>query len=113
VFSADEILLNQYFSQNKKMIYIYDFGDDWTHEIKLVDQDDKPVKHPVCLAGKGKAPPEDCGGIWGYYNMVEIVNDPDNEEYEDMREWMGLDEGEEWDVNEFDPERVNRFFARE
>lgn len=49
--------------------------------------------------GKGVCLFEDCGGIWGYYYMVEVINDFKYEDYEDMVEWMCV---EEWDVNEFD-----------
>jgi len=65
-----------------------------------------------CLAGKGACPPEDCGGIWGYYALVDTVNDrkpapQDHAEYVDMRDWLGREEGEYWDVNAFDLEETN------
>src|SRR3954469_3483816 len=54
----------------KKLIYEYDFGDSWYHEV-LVEKvlpPDPSFKHPLCLAGENACPPEDCGGIWGYYH---------------------------------------------
>ena len=55
--------------------YTYDFGDDWEHEIvveKLLRENDGD-QIPVCLAGKGACPPEDCGGVWGYADLVETI----------------------------------------
>ena len=48
-------------------------------------------------------PPEDCGGIWGYYNMLEVLQNPNEEEYEDYREWLGDD----FDPEYFDKDEVN------
>ena len=90
-----------YFSMGNRLAeYIYDFGDNWEHIIKLekILPRDKNVGYPICIAGKRACPPEDCGGIWGYENFLEIINDPDNEEYEDMIEWVG---------GEFDPEHFD------
>jgi len=56
----------------RKFIYEYDFGDSWEHEV-LVEQvlpPDADFKHPVCLAGANASPPEDCGGIPGYYDRA-------------------------------------------
>ncbi len=109
-YADHEITLKMYFEKNKKMVYTYDFGDNWEHVIELIDQDKKKIPYPVCLDGKGKAPLEDCGGLWGYYEMVERVNDPEDPESEDLREWMGLEEDETWDVNEFDKDAINEVF---
>jgi hypothetical protein len=54
------------------------------------------------LAGKGACPPEDCGGPWGYAGLKEIVDNPKDPEYEEMREWMGLEPGEVWKPEDFD-----------
>ena len=45
--------------------------------------------YPVCIKGKRACPPEDCGGLWGYYNLLEILENPKDEEYEGMLEWVG------------------------
>lgn len=90
-----------YFSMGNRLAdYVYDFGDNWEHIIKLekILPRDENVDYPKCIAGKRACPPEDCGGIWGYENFLEIINDPDNEEYEDMIEWVG---------GEFDPEHFD------
>ena len=90
--------------ENKSAEYTYDFGDNWEHIIKLekiLPRKDS-VKYPVCTAGKLACPPEDCGGIWGYADFLEIIGDPDNEEYEEMMEWAG----DEFDPEHFSPNEV-------
>ena len=76
--------------EKEKIIYEYDFGDSWEHTIVLEKILEKVVKGhiPLCLDGKNNCPPEDCGGIWGYANMLKILSDPKNEEYEEYMDWM-------------------------
>lgn len=86
--------------EGAKFTYIYDFGDSWNHKI-LVEkilpvESDK--KYPICLKGKRACPPEDCGGVGGYYEFLEAIQDPNNPEHEDMLEWVG---------GSFDPEAFN------
>lgn len=92
----------------ERFIYIYDFGDDWTHQIVLENITSGKITKPVCISGKGKCPPEDIGGIYGYQRYLKLAKDPENPKSREMLEWMGLDEGAEWDPNEFDLEEVNR-----
>lgn len=90
--------------ENSKITYEYDFGDSWEHEIlleKILPVEEK--EYPVCVKGKRACPPEDVGGVWGYADMLEAVQDPDHPEHEDMREWLGDD----FDPEAFDPEDVN------
>ena len=74
-----------------RAFYEYDFGDGWLHDLlrEKTLPPDPSFRHPVCLAGRGDCPPEDCGGIHGYYRLLEILDDPKHEEHEDMREWAG------------------------
>ena len=74
-----------------RAFYEYDFGDGWLHELlrEKTLPPDPGFRYPVCLAGRGDCPPEDCGGIYGYYRLLEILADPKHEEYRDMREWAG------------------------
>ncbi len=86
--------INEYFGEKyTSALYWYDFGDDWYHTLKMekIQPADEQQSYPVCLAGKMACPPEDCGGLWGYYSMLEVLDDPDNEEYEDVMEWLGDD----------------------
>ena len=108
-YDATIIKINEYFKIPKqKMIYIYDFGDDWKHTVELVEITDEVVLYPMCLAGKGSDMIEDCGGIWGFYNLVEIINDPKHPEHKEYREWLGMEDDEKWDLNAFDLEGTNR-----
>ncbi len=59
----------------EKFVYVYDFGDSWVHDITVenIDQDDE-LDYPICLAGKGACPLEDCGGPWGYEELKEEMD---------------------------------------
>ena len=95
-----------YVLTDKKFIYIYDFGDGWQHEI-LIEKFlpvDKKIKYPVCIAGKMHCPPEDCGGIGGYGNMLEALKDKNHPEYKEYKNWIG---GYNFDTKYFDIEEVN------
>ena len=79
------------------LIYEYDFGDSWRHRIILekllpIETTSDMVR---CVKGKRSCPPEDCGGVPGYENLLEIINDPSHAEHEEMLDWLG---------GEFDPE---------
>jgi hypothetical protein len=88
----------------RSFVYEYDFGDDWQHKIVLEKMlpPDPEFHHPVCLAGANACPPEDCGGIPGYYNLLEILADPRDPEHGRMKERLGYD---------FDPSRFDLEFA--
>jgi hypothetical protein len=91
-----------------KVRYTYDFGDDWEHDIvveKVLDHSETAT-YPRCTGGRRAAPPEDCGGVWGYANLVETLNDPADPEHEDMLEWLGLDDAADFDPDSFDAKAV-------
>lgn len=94
-----------------KLIYEYDFGDSWRHEIMLekIEEFDPQVKYPLCINGKCCAPPEDCGGTWGYENFREIMHDPKHEEHKSMVEWHGG----KFDPEAFDIKKINRDLSQE
>jgi Plasmid pRiA4b ORF-3-like protein len=94
-----------------KFIYEYDFGDGWKHLIEVVriGPPAEGVKYPVCLAGKLACPPDDCGGLGGYYNILEALKDPKREDYEDMLAWVG----EDFDAERFDIDEINAALAKE
>ena len=74
-----------------KFVYEYDFGDSWEHVILVekILQLETGVNYPICLGGKRACPPEDCGGIWGYGDLLEAIQDPTHPEHKDMLEWLG------------------------
>lgn len=88
-------------------IYNYDFGDGWHHTIKVeaIEQTNEPL--PVCLAGAKACPPEDCGGIYGYYNKLSIVANPTHPEHAEIKEWMG-----DIDPAAFDLDAINYRLGR-
>lgn len=107
-FESEKIKINQYFKAAKdKIVYIYDFGDDWQHDVVLTKINDEKILHPVCLDGSGACPFEDCGGIGGYLHYLDILKDRNHEEYEETIEWLCLDEDEDWDENFFDVDEAN------
>lgn len=88
--------------------YTYDFGDSWDHVIVI--EKSQPASpdavHPVCIAGKRRCPPEDCGGPWGYSELQAILADPAHPERDDRLEWLGDDD---FDPETFDLDAANRF----
>lgn len=93
-----------------KFVYEYDFGDGWEHEIMLekILTPEPGTKYPVCIEGKRACPPEDCGGIWGYAELLDTIKDPNHPEHEDMLEWLGGD----FDPEAFNVEAVNKNLRR-
>lgn len=101
--SSDVRILEPY-KPGYQIVYCYDFGDNWEHEIIIncvISDYDK--NYPVCLMGEGNAPPEDVGGISGYKNFLEIMADPNHEAYKDMLQWVKS----QW-YKDFDIDSVNR-----
>jgi hypothetical protein len=90
--------------KNDKVYYEYDFGDGWVHEISLekILPASAGIKYPICIAGEMACPPEDCGGIPGYYNLLEIIKNPKHREYSFTLDWLG----KKFDPNRFDPKKV-------
>ena len=74
----------------EKAIYRYDFGDGWECDVILEGMflSPKKVKYPRCVAGERAAPPEDCGGVGGYYGLLEVLADPNDEEHKDILRWL-------------------------
>lgn len=92
-----------------KAVYTYDFGDSWEHRI-VVEQRLEPEtghSYPACLAGERNGPPEDCGGIPGFYNLLEAISDPEHEQHEELLDWLGG----VFDPEAFSVDEVNRRLA--
>jgi len=89
----------------QKLIYEYDFGDRWEHEILLekVLTPDPAVQYPRCLGGARACPPEDCGGAGGYANFLAAIRDPGHGEHDEYLEWIGGEfDSESFELDEFD-----------
>jgi hypothetical protein len=89
-----------------KFVYTYDLGDSWEHAIVLEKQlpVDPNAKYPVCTDGRLACPPEDCGGIPGFYDLVDAITDPKHERHEELRDWLG----EDFDPLAFSVDGVNK-----
>jgi hypothetical protein len=90
-------------------LYEYDFGDSWQHQI-VVEKVLPPgsgVAYPRCVAGRRACPPEDCGGVWGYAELLEAIGDPEHPEHEEMLEWVGG----AFDPEAFDLRAINEALA--
>ncbi|HEX4099486.1 MAG TPA: plasmid pRiA4b ORF-3 family protein [Pseudonocardiaceae bacterium] len=94
--------------------YTYDFGDDWEHGITVEDVGlAKPgLAYPRCVTGRRACPPEDCGGIWGYEHLLEILADAGHDEHAERVQWLGLDSAGEFDPAFFSLEQANKQLSR-
>lgn len=93
-----------------RFTYEYDFGDSWEH-LLLVEEVlplQKEVSYPFCMEGKRACPPEDIGGIPGYYDFLSIITNPKHPKYGNMREWAG----EDFDPEVFDLQKTNKALRR-
>ncbi len=87
-------------------LYVYDMGDCWEHRITVeqrVPPAESPV-HAVLLTGRRACPPEDCGGIAGFLDSLEILDDPEHEEFRSTRTWFGTG----FRPEKFDKEDITR-----
>ena len=92
-----------------RMVYEYDFGDGWEHEVVLEAIGEGGGERPPTrvLAGKGACPPEDVGGIGGYSRFLETIHNPKDPEHRDMLEWGGRFDPEAFAIDE-----VNKYFEK-
>jgi hypothetical protein len=105
VFPGWEIWISAYFNDlGVQSTYEYDYGDGWIHHVKLEGTifKEPKIKYPVCIGGERSCPPEDCGGVTGYENILTVLSDTEHEDHEDMKGWVG----EDWDPEKFDPKNV-------
>lgn len=95
--------IDEYLEKHKEIRYNYDFGDNWWFIIKLEETvEDYYFGFPTLLDGAETAPPEDVGGIYGYYKFMEIYNNPKHPEHEDMKAWA-----ESFGFRKYDPDWIN------
>lgn len=98
-------LLSSWFPNRvKQCVYTYDFGDSWDHTV-LFERSipaEKKGSYPRCVAGENAGPPEDCGGVSGYEDLLSVINLVDDPRGEELRTWLGLEKGEKYDPTTFD-----------
>lgn len=90
----DEVLVEP----GDRLFYNYDFGDDWSHTLRLESVSSRRPDQPAatCLAGARSCPPEDCGGIWGYSELLDALSQAPDGGNQELLQWVGP---------HFDPDR--------
>jgi hypothetical protein len=97
--------------EDETIRYVYDLGDNWTHEITL----EKKLKaniddfYPICTEGEMNCPPEDSGGPWAYMELLKVLKTPGHPDREDILEWLD----EDWNPQTFNIDIVNEMLMEE
>ena len=88
-------------SGRTRIDYLYDFGDDWEHRLTVSDvrPGNPALSYPRYIGGERNCPPEDCGGILGFYRTLDAAADPSDPEHAEAKQWLG----------DYDPDVVNEF----
>lgn len=109
-----KVFLNRVLTDDAVFTYLYDFGDGWEHRIAVEEYDDSDDLRfgdgdAWVDAGERACPPEDCGGVGGFQDFLEKLEDePYSDESKDLREWAGLD----YDPARFDRQAANAAIKR-
>lgn len=110
-YRLDQVLKKE----KEKLIYTYDFGDNWEHEVvleKILPFETGTVL-PICLQGERACPPEDVGGIGGYMMFLEAILNAVHPEHDSMLEWIKGDSDGTFDSEHFDLAEVNELLRRQ
>jgi hypothetical protein len=89
-----------------KMTYEYQIGEGWTVEVR-VEKTSVPGKgtyYPLCVAGERAGPPEDCGGLEAFHDMLACLKEPGSDLGKEWLGWLGPD----YNANACDLDKVNR-----
>lgn len=108
--SARKTVLGDLLAPRRTTIhYVYDFGDGWEHKLVLtrVRPREPGVSYPRLVAGERNCPPEDCGGIPGFYHMMDIAADPKHPDHNHVKDWLGG-----YDPDHYDDLRLKRAVGR-
>ncbi len=91
ICSENRVKLRKALAGSKQFIYTYDFGDNWRHSVRVLEEflPIPGIDRLRCLAGQNACPPEDVGGAGGYAYYLEAITDPEHEEHEMMVSWRG------------------------
>jgi hypothetical protein len=89
-----------------QFVYEYDFGDSWDHDVLFEGcvAAESRCQYPLCLEGKRACPPEDVGGMLGYAEFVETIENPHDEQHDEMLKWVGG----KFDPEAFDAKRATK-----
>jgi hypothetical protein len=93
-------VLDFFTAQVPLAVYEYDFGSSWVHEVRFegLHAAEPGTSYPVCLEGERHRPPEDCGGVHAYHDLLKVLADPSDPEHAAKLEWVG---------GSFDPEQFD------
>jgi len=97
--------------EKTRFLYEYDFGDSWEHLVtveRIVWRDESFDGLAQCLEGSRACPPDDCGGIGGYADLLEIIKNPKHKEFKSMMEWLGR----KFDPEAFDVGKINTYLQK-
>lgn len=91
IIHAGKVRLGELLKPRKTVVdYTYDMGDSWEHRLTFTDvrPTDLALVYPRYIAGERPAPPEDCGGIPGFYEALAAQADPNHPDHEDAVDWL-------------------------
>jgi hypothetical protein len=93
----------------KRFGYLYDMGDSWQHSLRIerVQPAEPGAAYPRLTGGAGRCPPEDCGGIPGFYEFLDALADPGHPDHDDLLDWHGGP----FDPLDMDVEAINKRLA--
>lgn len=100
---ASEYRLCDVLGEKGKCVVTYDFGDSWEHIVTVMKiEPNSTAETPFCIRGRGACPPEDSGGVYGFAYKLKVLSDPNDDEFEEIKGWMG-----DFDPENFSIERIN------
>lgn len=111
VNDESKVRLDSVVNEGSKFDYTYDFGDWWRHKVVVekVLPADSVTTVPACIDGRRACPPDDCGGTWGYGELLKILDDPSHPEHDERMEWIGRPfDPEAFDAGEFEENLRNQ-----
>lgn len=91
IVNEEGVTLREILGAKKTFVYVYDFGDDWRHKVKVekIVTLDEPITGGVCIGGENACPPEDVGGPPGYEEFLAAMADPKHPEHRNLKQWIG------------------------
>lgn len=109
---ASTTFIREFLEENDWFTYTYDLGDNWEHRVTVEKVlTDYELDYPQVIKFKGNCPPEDCGGIYGYYYLMDVVADKNHPDYEEQKEWLG-DDPKEYNMAEVNEELKKHYFYK-
>ena len=88
--AAAKVRLRDVLKPRKTVIdYIYDFGDGWEHRLTVsnIRAGQPGVSYPRYTGGERNGPPEVCGGIPEFYELLKAIADPAHPSHAHLKEW--------------------------